>query len=116
MTILPGRLGNPAATLVEDPRLDARLKETLAAYELAPGLEPPGMDASYEDALAYCAAFEKVNEQAHPLLLEAMPEFPNVSSKTVEISGVDGNQISLYIDQPSRQDGPLPCIVTFFIS
>ncbi len=107
----PGRLGDPTASLENDPRLDPRIGAALAMAELAPGVEPVGANASYEEALAYCAAFEDANAAAHPLLLEAMPDLPNVARSTEVIQGVDGNDIRLYIHQPANRDGDLPCMV-----
>ena len=110
-TQLPGRLGNPDATIDTDQRADPRIVAAMAMAELAPGLEAPGADASYEDCLAYCAAFEEANAAAHPMLLEAMPKLDSVTRTTEVIQGVDGNDISLYIHQPAARSGDLPCIV-----
>ncbi|MGI9325436.1 MAG: alpha/beta hydrolase fold domain-containing protein [Pseudomonadales bacterium] len=110
--ILPGRLGNSEATLVEDQRLDPRIAAALAfAAEFAPGVEPIAADAGYDACLDYCKAFEEANAVGHPVMWEAMPAFAGVRSEIEVIQGVDGNSISLHIDRPVAGDGPRPCIV-----
>ena len=109
---LPGRLGNAAATLIEDPRLDPRLKPLLEmAAEFAPGVDPIPMDADYDAALAYVAAFEDSAAAGNAAAEAAMPAFENVESYTETITGVDGNEIPLYIHRPKSAAGPCPCIV-----
>ncbi len=109
---LPGRLGNPEATLETDRRADPRIVAAIAiAGELAPGVDPVGANASYEECLAYCAAFEEASAVAHPQLLAAMPEFPTVTASTEVIKGVDDNDITLHIHQPVDRSGRVPCIV-----
>ena len=109
---LPGRLGDPDRDILNDPRLDPRIK---AALEVAPPFG--GDDAlvpaapSYEEALAFCAAFEEASAQAHPIMRSAMPDFPNVSCETVEVQGVDDNPIQLYIHRPNDVQGLRPCVV-----
>jgi len=108
---LPGRLGNPDASLENDRRADPRI---VAALKAVNGFEPavPALPshASYEDCLAYCAAFEAASAAAHPAMLAAMPEEPNVQCSTETIQGVDGNDITLYIHKPTHVAGPVPCI------
>jgi acetyl esterase/lipase len=110
---LPGRLGNPDATLDTDGRTDPRIAAAVQAMggDFAPGIEPISPDATYEECLAYCAAFEEVSAMAHPLMLDAMPEFPTVESWTETINGVDGNEIRLFIHRPKDAPAEAPCIV-----
>ena len=65
---LPGRLSNPEATMQTDSRADPRIAAAMAMAELAPGVEPLAEGASYEECLAYCAAFEEAGALAHPLM------------------------------------------------
>jgi acetyl esterase/lipase len=108
---LPGRLGNPHASLEHDPRADPRI---IAALKAVDGFGPVGTpvadDASYEECLAYCAEFEAVSAAGHPALLAAMPQEPDVVSSTETIRGEDGNAITLYLHKPTDVEGPLPCI------
>ena len=54
---LPGRLGNPEETLVSDPRTEPRIAKAIAMLgELAPSITQIDTNASYEEALKYCAA------------------------------------------------------------
>jgi acetyl esterase/lipase len=109
---LPGKLGNPNATFETDSRADPRIAAVMAlAGDLAPGVEEIPADASYEEALAYCSAFEDAAALTHPMQVEMMPEFPTVEVTTQVIKGVDGNDISLYVHQPSLRTGPLPCVM-----
>ena len=109
---LPGKLGNPNATFETDSRADPRIAAVMAlAGDLAPGVEEIPADASYEEALAYCSAFEDAAALTHPMQVETMPEFPTVEVATQVIKGVDGNNITLYVHQPSLRTGPLPCVM-----
>lgn len=109
---LPGRLGDPDSTLLTDRRLDPRIAAALEAVgDLAGDLDPVGPGASYDDCLAYCAAFEAAAAAAHPLMEAAMPPFADVLVRTETITGVDGNDIALHIHEPTHRQGPRPCIV-----
>jgi len=109
---LPGRLGNPNTSLETDNRADPRIIKALAAVGgLADGVEPLGLDASYEDCLAYCMASEETAAIAHPVLRAAMPVLDSVISSTETIEGVDGNEIKLHVHTPKSSDGQAPCIV-----
>lgn len=109
---LPGRLGNPNETLVSDPRTDPRIAKTMAMLgELAPGVSAIDTNADYEAALKYCDAFERAAALSHTLDWQAMPEFPTVASSETVIQGVDGNDITLCIHQPTERRGALPCLV-----
>lgn len=110
---LPGRLGDPNKTVLTDERLDPRIKIMLeAAASIGEGVDVPAAGASYDECLAYCATVEANGELTHPMMLEAMPEFPNVVSRTETIQGVDGNDITLFIHEPKQQsDTPRPCVL-----
>lgn len=109
---LPGRLGDPSATLLTDPRLDPRIAAAFAAIgDLAPGLAPPALGADYDACLAYCAAFEAANALTHEAQRAALPDFADVVTSTETIPGDDGNDIQLFIHRPANQDGPVPGIV-----
>ena len=109
---LPGKLGDPEATLITDPRTDPRIAKAMALLgDLAPGVEQIDTDTGYAEALQYCAAFEQAAALAHPLDWQAMPDFPTVTSSETVIKGVDDNDITLFIHQPTDRDGALPCVV-----
>ena len=108
---LPGRLGNPDATLATDGRVDPRI---LRVLEASGGLEPfphgLTVTSTYEECLEWIGGMEASllarNEQRQAL----MPKFPDLVSSTETIRGVDGNEIRLYIDQPGERPAKLPCI------
>ena len=108
---LPGRLGNPQATLATDGRVDPRILEVLKASR---GLEPfpHGLTttSTYEECLEFIRQMEDSLRANRPQLLAAMPAFPGVVASTETIKGVDGNDIKLYIDQPKVRTGDLPCV------
>ncbi|NJN51155.1 MAG: alpha/beta hydrolase fold domain-containing protein [Gammaproteobacteria bacterium] len=109
---LPGRLGDPSATLEFDPRADPRIIEVLKAVGgFAPGIAPVGVGASYEECLAYCRAFEEAAAAGNEMLLAALPKLDTVERSTQTITGVDGNPITLYIHRPKAVTGKVPCVV-----
>lgn len=110
----PGKLGDPSMRLETDPRLDPRLAEALiVAGELAPGVEPPALGAGYEECLAYCAEFEAANAAQNDQLRALMPAFADVEYSTRNITGGDGNDITLHIHRPAAATGDVPAIVHF---
>ena len=109
---LPGRLGRNDATLETDERADPRIVEALvAAGGLAPGLDEIDPEATYEECLAYCAAFEDAAAEGNALLSANLPALESIDTATEIIDGVDGNQIQLYIHRPRKREGRVPCIV-----
>ncbi|MEH6557381.1 MAG: alpha/beta hydrolase fold domain-containing protein [Oceanicoccus sp.] len=110
--LLPGRLGNPESTFLTDPRADPRIVTMLeAAGDLGDEITPLSEDSSYAECLEYCQAFETSAAKMHPLMEAAMPPYDDVIATTETITGVDGNEILLYIHKPKNQVAPLPCIV-----
>lgn len=108
----PGRLGNPEETFLTDRRADPRIVAALrAAGANADNVESIGPDASLEQCLAYCLAFEETAAAAHEYEWQAMPAFDSVSSSTETIRGVDDNDIPLYVHLPNERPEPGPCIV-----
>lgn len=109
---LPGKLGNPDAVPATDGRTDPRLVAVIAEVgEIAPGVATVGPDASHEECLAYCAAFEAAAGRANPELLANLPVVDSVTSITEAIPGVDGNEIQLFVHRPKQGSGPIPCVV-----
>ncbi|MEM7219555.1 MAG: alpha/beta hydrolase fold domain-containing protein [Pseudomonadota bacterium] len=109
---MPGRLGDAERTLLTDPRLDPRLRAALElAGEFAPGVEPISPDATLEECFTHCTAFEAAAAIAHPMQQAMVPDLPHVERSSQTISGVDGNDIELFIHRRNDLDGPAPCIV-----
>ena len=117
--VLPGRLGNPDLTMLEDIRLDPRVAKLMA------GMPPGGtaaflpkvmLSSSYEACLDWVEAMEKMLAGQDEAVLAAMPDFSDVTSRKKTIKGVDGNDIDLYIEEPKagnpkKIQGQLPCII-----
>ena len=111
--IHPGKLGNPNLTIQDDPRCDPRIA---AVFEMAAALPSPeapdAKGATLQQALEYTSVFEETAAQMHPAMVEAMPNYDDdVSSSVEKIKGVDGNDITLYIHSPKNMDESGPCIV-----
>lgn len=107
-----GRFADPERTVLSDPRLDPRLRPLLAAAEqLAPALDTPALNPSYEDALRYCEAFEAAAAMTHPLEAAAMPDRPDVDETEHEIAGGDGQALTLFVHRPVQPQGPQPAIL-----
>ena len=108
---LPGRLGDPDATLATDERIDPRILEVL---KRSGGLEPfpHGLTdtSTYEECLEFVRKMEEGFQAGNAQGLASMPAFPEVVSSTETITGVDGNEVKLYIDRPKARTGDLPCI------
>ena len=112
--LLPGRLGNPALTLVEDRRLDPRVRRALgAAPPGGPGASLPSvtLSSSYEQCLNWVSAMEKMLMGQDAAALAAMPAFADVVTHEEAIPGGDGSGIDLYLDRPKNRSGKLPCVV-----
>ena len=109
---LPGRLGDPASTFATDPRSHPRIVDALAQPGgFQPFVTALSLESSYEDCLEFVATLEQSQAELVPQLLAVMPDFETVATRTETISGVDGNDIKLYIDEPNGRAGDLPCIL-----
>lgn len=107
---LPGRLGDPALELRTDPRSDPRMVALFAPFGLdvtAPPL-PVDRQSPVEELLAIAAASEQAFDGVFAALLADVRKAEGVESRVETISGVDGNDITLYIDRPVGASGPLP--------
>ena len=118
---LPGRLGNPAETLISDERTDPRIKASFEQAEAAMASMSSIVDAmtslqlgenpTREELLNYCSAFEKIASAEHPAMWEAMPEYPDVITSEQIIKGPEGNDIRLYLHKPRNKNVKVPCVV-----
>jgi len=108
-----GRLGNPDETLGTDPRTDPRLVATLAPFGLDGHGEPLPLDASapLDQQLEFCAAAEQGFQQLFDALTAPLPPVEGVERSTETITGVDGNDITLFVHRPADAEGPLPGIL-----
>jgi acetyl esterase/lipase len=107
---LPGRLGDPTLELRSDPRADPRMVALLAPFGLdteAAAL-PVDRQSPVDELLAVAAASEQAFGEVFAGLLADVPKATGIESRTVTIIGVDGNDITLYVDRPTGTTGPLP--------
>jgi len=111
--LLPGRLGKPDLELKDDPRADPRMIEAMAelGMDVAPPPSPVTASSSVADLLAYWIEAEVGFDALGGILGAKTPATEGVSSYTKTITGVDGNEIHLYIHKPNVADEPMPCIV-----
>lgn len=111
-TGLPGRLGNPDLLFADDPRADSRLIDVLTQFgmDARPEPAPVSADSEYQDCLAFVKDVEVGYEAMNAVLLDGLPNLDNVRSTEV-ITGVDGNEITLYIHRPLNAKKNLPCVV-----
>ena len=108
---LPGRLGDPAMTLLTDPRMDPRVASVIAATgDIGDAIEPLEPGASYEACVEYGTKLESLMSMPHPEMRAAMPDYSDVEQTTEVIQGVDGNEIRLYIHRPLNRERALPCV------
>ncbi len=114
---LPGRLGNPNLDIGTDPRADPRLQVAMAALamDVIPPASPVTATSPIDEILAFISVSEQGFEGLGALLYQGFEPVAGVSRRTETITGVDGNDIALYIHQPEgHQPGvtpALPCVV-----
>lgn len=109
---LPGRLGDPSLTLAKDPRLDPRLVAAIAGIEEALDAgSSVGPDSSYAEILDYTAQAEVEIDAVYAEQYENLPPVVGVARRSEVITGVDGNEIQLFIHEPAEREGRLPGIL-----
>ena len=110
---LPGRLGNPELDIRDDLRADPRMIAAMGpiGLDVAPPPSPVTAATPIADLIEYTMLAEAGFEALGGILTATTPAPTGVSSYTETITGVDGNEISLFIHRPDAEDGPLPCVV-----
>jgi acetyl esterase len=110
---LPGRLGNPDLTLKDDPRADPRMVEAMIPIGLAD--RTPPQPVSMETPLESLHEFNTMAEAGYDMLFSSiaadMPAIDGVERSVEVITGVDGNDITLYLHRPTKVSGSVPGIV-----
>lgn len=103
---LPGKLGDSARTLGTDPRADVRMVAALNTIGMAGASEPLALSdqSSIEDIRAFTTLIEPGFEAVLDSLYSDLAPVEGVTSRTEVISGVDGNDINLYIHEPSSTE------------
>lgn len=111
---LPGRLGVPDLVLRDDPRAHPQLVAALAPFGLDGAAQPAplGVDAPLDARLGFCAAAEPGFEGLFHAISAGVPATEGVESTTETITGVDGNEIKLYIHRPVASGSePMPAVL-----
>jgi acetyl esterase len=82
----------------------------LAPFGLDVAAPPLRVDrhSPIEDMRAVAAAMEETFGRDFGALLDGVPKPQGIESRTETITGVDGNDITLYVDRPVGAQGPLP--------
>jgi acetyl esterase len=107
---LPGRLGNPDLTIATDPRADPRMVAAMAPLGLAERTppQPVNMDTPLEQLHEFNLMAEAGFDMAFSMLSADLPAVPGVERSVEVITGIDGNDITLFIHRPEGSSGPLP--------
>ena len=110
-----GRLADPNCTIGTDPRADPRMVKALAPFGLDGHMPVPPVtpDAPLPDRLAAVAATENRMGAVLEELAQTLPIANGIATMTTTITGVDGNDIALYITHPIPAGGELPGVVHF---
>jgi acetyl esterase len=107
---LPGRLGDPTLDLRSDRRSDPRMLALFAPFGLdveAPDL-PVNRQSPLSELLAVAAAAEQQFGTLFGELLAGLSVPQGIETSTETITGVDGNEISLFVHRPAEVADPLP--------
>ena len=110
---LPGRLGNPEMSLKNDPRAIPAVTKVMSEYGLdALAPDPPiSIDATQKEKVDYMTSLEPAYEEIFKSWYSELPEIEGLERSIEVIDGVDGNQITLYIHKPEKQNSNIPGIL-----
>ena len=110
---MQGRLADPDCTIGTDPRADPRMVKALAPFGLDGHMPVPPVtpDAPLEDRLGAVAATEERMGAVLDALAQNLPIAEGIATTTTTISGVDGDEIALYITRPADATGSMPFVV-----
>lgn len=108
-----GRLADPDSTLGTDARSDPRMVKVFAQFGLDahPPPSPVTVDSPLEARHDFAAAQEAALTTVSDSLVQGIPAIEGVTTTTMNITGSDGNDITLFITRPADTHGALPAIV-----
>ena len=112
-TNLPGRLGDKDLELKDDPRVDPRITNALKQFELdgyAPG-PPVGINSNSSDIMDFLNEAEPQYQGIFADWFKDEVSPDNVETYKTDITGVDGNIISLTISKPIEIESEIPAIL-----
>ena len=108
-----GRHADPDSTLGTDPRSDPRMVAVFNRFGLAG--HAPASGLTLDSALEQRHAFATMSEQGLGAIFDSiageLTAPTGVTTATTTITGVDGNDIALYISRPDGMVGPLPAVL-----
>ncbi|MGD9618968.1 MAG: alpha/beta hydrolase fold domain-containing protein [Mycolicibacterium sp.] len=108
-----GRHADPDSTLGTDPRSDPRMVAVFSRFGLAGRAPTSGL--SVDSPLEQRHAFAKMSEQGLGAIFDSIADEltapAGVTTTTLTITGIDGNDIPLYISRPGQIAGPLPAVL-----
>jgi acetyl esterase len=108
----PGKLGNPDLVIKDDPRADRRLVAALEGVQM--GGEPQiyvNGSTPLEGIRQYLAGAEAGSVDFLAGSVAGLPPVEGVTTTVEKITGVDGNEITLFIHKPDNVDGPVPGVL-----
>ena len=110
---LPGKLGNPEVTLLDDPRLDPRIASALIEASVTFPAQQPDVhgNMTYEEAINFTMYMHSLMASLSEGITKTMPHFEGISSHERVIQGTGNHKIELLIDRPKDVHLPMPCIV-----
>lgn len=111
--LLPGRLGNPNLDIKDDPRADPRMVAAMGSIglDVAPPPSPVTAATPIADLLEYALLAEAGFDAVGGVLTANSSPTKGVTSHQETITGVDGNDITVFVHRPDDAVGPMPCVV-----
>jgi acetyl esterase len=110
---LPGRLGDPARTIADDPRSDPRMIAAMTPLGMAERTppQPVTVDTPLEALHEFNLMAETGYDAMFAIFSTDLAPIAGVERSVEVIRGVDGNDITLYVHRPASATGPLPGIL-----
>jgi acetyl esterase len=110
---LPGRLGDPSRSLLDDPRTDPRLAAAVGPLGLGDHTpaQPVTLTSPIEEVIDFIAESEVGFEMLFSVLAAELPPVEGVERSVEVIRGTDGNDVTLFVHRPAGTAGPMPGVL-----
>jgi acetyl esterase/lipase len=108
-----GRLADDACSLGTDPRTDPRVVEALRPFGLHQQ-QPPITTTTQSpraEQLEYIRSAEASFQAVFSAWVDGVSAVDGVQNRTQTLTGLDSNELPLYIHRPAANHGPLPCVI-----